>query len=1167
MTPTYRKPKIVTVLTWLASQHKFYWLIVIPLVTIAISGCILTTSHNVKEQTSQYASTDMWLPYDGMSPNVAVKNDYFYAAFMPVTASKSVGAIQIAGDNVASTIYYSKQDAKVVEITANALRDDIERVTDIIPKVSSATPVGDTAIIIGTIGQSELIDKLVSTGKIEVSAISGKWEAYSAKVVTNPLPGLKKALVIAGSDRRGTAFGAFALSESMGVSPWYFWGDVPVKKKSSLYIAGSYVQPSPGVKYRGIFLNDEDWGLLPWAAKNFEPEVGNIGSKTYATIFELLLRLQANMIWPAMHEFPRETTPFYLIPENKVVADNYAIVISTSHHEPMLRNSHEFKDKEHGAYNYWSNRDTIYNFWQERVKETAEYENIYTMGLRGRSDVGMLAPEGTTNEGKAAKIQQDIIPDQRTMIAEHVHKNPSEIPQIFIPYKETLVQYQSGLELPDDVTIVWPDDNHGYIRQLSNTVERKRTGGSGVYYHLSYWGVPASYLWLNSTPPGMTYAEMSKAWHFEANKIWIVNVGDIKPHEIGMEFFLRLARNPEAFSEFEQTTYFKQWAARTFDEKFADDIADVLDEYFRLNIVKRPEHMHTSGSDTFSLVSSGDESRLRLDDFSAMTKAANNIYAQLNDQQKAAFYEMVLYPIRSSYFINRKELLAERSRLWAKQKRSETQKIAEQATIAHQRLLTETKFYNEENANGKWQHMLSPMPIEDLPRWGAETQNPWRVPQLGRYSPQSAAKLGVAIEGLAMPIKEQGSTALPLFNKAAESSYFIDVFNQGSEALIWQANVSNPWVILSQSEGTSDARIIVSIDWEKLPLKPELVANIRIESAGSSRTIKVNVVNPQHLLIDIPKAVEHNNLVRFDAEDFFATQDNKNGIGWRKMAHATASGDGMTIQPVTAASIDFTMLQATSPSLSYKFYTTSTGKVKINTQALPTHRITSDHPGVRYAISLNGDKPQIVDIYAKEYSSAWNDNTKRAAAIGVSKHEITKAGIQTMQIWMVDAGVVLDNFTVALNAIATGVWLEAECGELGTLWTVPNDSKAANSRAVTVKKGNNSGQSPPNKKGQIVLNFDAENSGEYDLWGRVKAPSNNDDSFWLKVNNNHWFSRNNLAGGNEWLWHKFTSARLNIGSNVLTIGYREDGAQLDKIFIGSGVPEEQGQLAVNSCQL
>ncbi|GAO31902.1 hypothetical protein JCM15548_14314 [Geofilum rubicundum JCM 15548] len=829
------------------------------------------------------------------------------------------------------------------------------------------------------------------------------------------MAGVDRALIIAGSDRRGTAFGVFALSESMGVSPWYFWGDVAVPQKEALYVAGSYTQQSPGVKYRGIFLNDEDWGLNPWAANTFEPEVGNIGPKTYSTIYELLLRLHANCIWPAMHEFPVETVPFYQVPGNKEMADDYAIVISTSHHEPMMTNSHEYDVSVLGPYNYWTNRETIYKFWEDRVRETASYENIYTIGMRGRDDSGMAAPAGTTNEQKAAKIQNEIIPDQRQMIAEHVNADPTEIPQIFIPYKETLVQYQSGLQLPDDMTIVWPDDNHGYIRQLSTAEERARSGGSGVYYHLSYWGVPRSYLWFSTTPPGMTCSEMLKAWDFEANNYWLVNVGDLKPMEIGTDFFLRMARNPEAFRNFDQHAYFTEWVSQSFGPTHAEAIAEILDRYYQLNIVKRPEHLDRSNSG-FSFVDNGDEAQNRLDDFARLTTDANAIYEMLPAEDKSAFYGMVLFQIRASQQVNQRILLAERSRLWARQKRAATNVLAAEAKSAHDALLAEVAFYNKVNADGKWDYMLNPMNISQLPNWARETQNPFIEPSYGSFAPSSTPGLGVAIEGSESPLVKGTPGKLPLFNRPADSQYFIDVFNTGSSPVSWTAHSDESWVILSEVSGQADTRIMVSIDWDNAPFGCDVPGTITIESNGSQQLVNLSVFNPQDLdLSSLPEAVEDNGQVVMEAENYHERTD-ANGVGWRTVNRATASKDGMTILPVTAPSLDPGNLSS-APTLTYQFHAFTTGPVKIKTQCLPTHRITSDHEGLRYAVSLNGDAPKIIDIHANEYSSTWNVNTLRAASIGTSSHRITEPGLQTVKIFMVDAGVVLDKITVKTDGI------------------------------------------------------------------------------------------------------------------------------------------------------
>ncbi|MBN2167117.1 MAG: glycosyl hydrolase 115 family protein [Marinilabiliaceae bacterium] len=994
---------------------------VIDIINNEATAYIVVTAESGKQKTytikwtaiSPHKTTTLWEAYDG--GDAPAFNGYMDIPFMVVSETESIGSIKIAGSDQMATIYYSAEDALVVGKAANALSDDVQRITGLRPLVSTGVPSAAEAIIIGTIGKSPLIDSLIAKGKIDVSQIENKWEAYTASVVDNPMAGVDKALIIAGSDRRGTAFGVFALSESMGVSPWYFWGDAPVPQKDALFVAGSHIQSSPGVKYRGIFLNDEDWGLNPWASKTFEPEVGNIGPKTYATIFELLLRLHANCIWPAMHEWPVPTTPFYTVPGNKEMADSFAIVISTSHHEPMMRNSHEYVTDELGEYNYWTNRDNIYNFWEERVRETAAYENIYTIGMRGRDDSGMLAPPGTTNEQKAAKIQNEIIPDQRQMITDHVHDNPEEIPQIFIPYKETLVQYQSGLTLPDDVTMVWPDDNHGYIRQLSTASERARPGGSGVYYHLSYWGVPTSYLWFCTTPPGMTRSEMMKAWDFDAKKIWLVNVGDLKPMELGADFFLRMARNPEAFRNFDQHAYFKEWFTKTFGPSNAEAVAELLDKYYQINIVKRAEHLNRSSSG-FSFVNNGDEAQKRLDEFASMVDAANAIYESLPAEQKPAFYEMVLYQMRATYYVNKRTLLAERSRLWAKQKRAGTNVLATEAIAAHSSLLNEVTFYNKSNANGKWDYMVNPMDPSLLSSWARETQNPFIESSYGSYTAPSTPGIGVAIEGTESPLVKGTPGMLPVFNRPAESQYFIDIFNTGSSQSSWTAYSDSSWVILSQTNGTDDARIMVSIDWESAPENCNLPATIVIESNGVQQLINLNVFNPEYLdLGSLPNAVEDNGKIVIEAENYIDRTDAGN-VGWRGANRATASKDGMTILPVTAPSHSTGDLSSAA-SLTYQFHTFSTGPVNISTQCLPTHRITSAHAGLRFAVSLNGDTPQIIDIHANEYSAAWNLNTLRAASVGTSSHTISEPGLQTLKIYMIDAGVVLDKMTINTSGI------------------------------------------------------------------------------------------------------------------------------------------------------
>lgn len=937
---------------------------------------------------------------------VASGAPFLAASFLPLSETNAAGALALAAGGQSAPIYYSANDATVVGIAASALRDDVQRVTGVTPILSTNAPAtASNAIFIGTIGKSALIDGLIVAGKINVSSVQGQWESYIATVVANPVAGVSRALVIVGSDRRGTAFGVFGLSEAMGVSPWYWFGDVPVTQRSALFVgAGTYTEPSPGVKYRGIFLNDEDWGLNPWAEQVFDPS-GQIGPATHVRIFELLLRLRANYIWPAMHNV---TKAFYTVAGNKDIAENYAIVVGTSHHEPMLRNTSEYSTTTLGAYNYWTNRANIYNFWEQRVIETATNESIYTVGMRGLGDDAMITPPGLTTQQKADELENFIIPDQRQMLSDHVNANAALVPQVFVPYKEALVLYQTGMQVPDDITLCWPDDNHGYIRQLSSAAERARGGGSGVYYHLSYWGPPKSYLWILTTPPAMTCEELMKAWDYEARRIWIANVGDLKPGEIGMEFFLRLAWNPEAYRNFDQHAYLVQWAARNFGATNAEAIATMLEEYYRLNIIMRPEQLNftTSG---FSFVSNGDEAQQRLDQFAALTASANALYAQLPANQKAAFYEMILYPIRGADLQNRKVLLAERSRLWAAQGRAATTNLALASQAAQNAIFGETAFYNQTNANGKWNRTMTVTTT-------GEAKVPYIMPTLGSYAAPAMAGMGVAVEGSATVLGTNAGV-LPAFNPAADKSYFIDVFNTGTSAMSWTAQSSAPWITLTQTNGNGDARIWVGINWTNAPRGYAVPGTITIQGAGITNTVNVKAFYPLSLnLATLPPAVENNGVVTIEAEDFTSRQGGTNGVGWQKLTRACASLDGMTILPVTAAAIDPGSITSNTPSLTYQFHTFSSGAAVVQMGCLPTHKITSDHIGCRYAVSLNGDTPQIVDINADEFTAAWSANTLRAMANGRSGHTIASPGLQTLKVWMIDPGVVLDKVTVTINS-------------------------------------------------------------------------------------------------------------------------------------------------------
>lgn len=609
----------------------------------------------------------------------------------------------IAEKGKAAAIIVDAADDKTVVRVAHDLSADIQRVTGVEAKVMTQKKFKRGSIIVGTIGQSRLIDRLAEKGKLDVKDIKGQWEAYVIDVIDG-------CLVIAGSDRRGTAYGIYDISQRIGISPWYWWADVPVKRQSQLYYAdGRYVQPSPSVKYRGIFINDEDWGLKPWATNNYEKELGDIGPKTYARVCELLLRLKANMLAPAMHEC---TGAFYSHPESKAVADSFGIIITTSHCEPLLLNNAaktEWDQKRDGDWNYKTNRNAIKQKWHNRLAEASQYENIYTVAMRGLHDARL---RGNLPLKERVALIDTVISDQRVMLEQHIGKKAHDIPQIFVPYKETMDIYENGLKVPDDITLVWVDDNYGYMKRVSNPQEQQRKGGAGVYYHLSYLGAPHDYLWLNSTPPVLMYEELMKAYHHGADRYWLLNVGDIKPMELGIQTFMDLAWDVNKYDIASINNHQAQMLAGLFGNEKKTDFQYLLDEYYRLAWSRKPEYMgweyewddkaHTGLKSTeFSFQNYGDAQQ-RLVDYEHISDMAKRL-----SDGSAAYFEMVEYPVLASYQMNRKFLMAQLNQeLSAAGRKAEANWAACQMQQAYDSINTLSNHYNS-LLNGKWQGMMS----------------------------------------------------------------------------------------------------------------------------------------------------------------------------------------------------------------------------------------------------------------------------------------------------------------------------------------------------------------------------------------------------------------------------------------------------------------------------
>ena len=580
----------------------------------------------------------------------------------------------------------------------------------------------DRSVIIGIPGHDLAFDRLLSQYGISYSDLHGKWEAFKMQVVDG------KYLFVIGSDARGAAYGVLELSRIMGISPWVWWADVVPERKANVQILADNKVHAPSVQYRGIFLNDEDWALMPWGTRTFEPtpEIGAIGPKTYSKIFELLLRLRANTIWPAMHEC---TIPFFMVEGNKEAAAKYGIVLSTSHAEPMMRtNTGEWNTREFGSFNFLTNRERVTKYWEDRVKELIKTENIYTIGMRGIHDGRM---QGVSSIDEETKILHTIIEEQRNMLRRNFpDRDIADIPQIFVPYKEVLRAYDNGLVLPDDATLVWCDDNHGYIMRLSNAEEQKRSGGAGVYYHVSYWGKPHDYLWLGSTQPGLIYAEMKRAYDYGARRIWILNVGDIKPNEYLTEFFLDMAWDIDAFKGNTIYKHREDWVNQTFNGIELKEINQIIKQYYLLAGHRKPEHMGWNQVEVRSLgtpggrepvkdtelspFAFGDEMQKRIDAYDAIARLSREVFENMSPQFKPAYFQLVHYPVLASGAMNRKMLYAQKARIYAETNPDAARTYSDLATQAYNEIAALDYHYNKDMLNGKWELMMDMKP-RDLP--------------------------------------------------------------------------------------------------------------------------------------------------------------------------------------------------------------------------------------------------------------------------------------------------------------------------------------------------------------------------------------------------------------------------------------------------------------------
>ena len=805
----------------------------------------------------------------------------------------------IASKKQLSTILVSAEDFKGVARVATDLQLDIERVTGRKPNIVNDISTQDQVIIVGTLGKNKWIDELVARNKIALSDLKGKWETFVIQTVENPFPNVKKALVIVGSDKRGTVFGVYDVSEQIGVSPWHFWADVPTKKHEELYVQnGRYSEGEPKVKYRGIFLNDEAPCLSGWTKE----KNGGFNQKLYTTIFELILRLKGNYLWPAMwgNAFHADD------PMNPILADEYGVVIGTSHHEPLMRAHDEWRryGKDKGKWDYTKNDSTLREFWRESVKDRYKYENIFSVGMRGDGDEPMSRETATT-------LLEKIVTDQRKIIEEVSGKPASEKPQLWALYKEVQDYYDKGMRVPDDITLLLCDDNWGNIRKLPNLNEKPRKGGYGIYYHFDYVGGPRNYKWVNTNPLPRIWEQMHLAYQYNVREIWIVNVGDLKPMEFPISFFLDYAWNPEKWSLDKLPTYSKTWAKATFGEKFAIEIANYLDKYAKYNARIKPELLNAN---TYSLEGQNNEWSRVLKEYKDLATAAQATYDKIDPTYKDAYYQLVLYPILACANLNEMYYAHAKNQQAAKAKWASTNVWADKVEelFKHDQELSD--YFNQTLAGGKWNHFADQTHI-GYTYWQQPNKN--SVPKVTRLEPN----------------------------------------------------------------------------------EPTVAENIPEESKDEPK-----------YPADFKGFVENRGFVSMEA-DHYTRAVNMDKIVWKVIPDIGRTGNGITIFPVNIPSIE---LSENSPRLEYDMYLSKEGEATVNLTLSPTLEFNGNR-GLRLAISMDNETPQIIEMHADKSQREWERMVARNAKYLTAKCMVKGVGKHTLKIWAIDPAVILQKIMVDLG--------------------------------------------------------------------------------------------------------------------------------------------------------
>jgi len=1008
-----------------------------------------------------YAAGDAASPAPGVS---------FPAAAAFISPHAGPGRFPLVAGGAAAPLVVSSDDYPGVVRAAGDLQADIAAVTGVNATLATdRIPAGALPVLIGTLGRSPLIDAMVSAGRLDVTGIAGRWETSLQQVVADPAPGVARALVIAGSDQRGTIYAIYEVSRQIGVSPWHWWDDVAPLRKDRLYVLpGRHSQGTPAVKYRGFFINDENPNLGGWGPAFFGPGLapgfpGGFNSKLYARVFELMLRLKANYLWPAVwgRAFAEDD------PANHATATAYGVVMGTSHEAPMLRGIEEWnrhavaavRDKNgaivtpghdpYGGTGEWSfvhNADALKAYWADGIRRMVDQniEGVVTLGMRGNGDTALP-------DGNGIALMQDIVAAERQILADVTGTDITAIPQVWTLYKEVQRYWTEGMTAPDDVTVVFTDDNWGNIRQVPAQSLPPRTGGYGLYYHFDYVGGGRDYKWVDTGLAANTWEQLHMAVQYGVDHLWVANVGDMKGTELSLQFFLDYAWNPDALTMQDIPAWERAYAAQNFGAAQAAAIGEVLHTYARLQSRRKPELLNrhitvdpskNPSTDSSAVVYDDKGTPFSLTDYQEMdtvtaqwqqlSARAEQIGARLPAAAQDAYYELVLYEVKATanlYALRRAEFT---NILYAGQGRALANDLADTAEARFADDLALADRFNTQVAGGKWNLFQKQPHIDygDVARYGPNA--PWQEPELNnwaiadvifpaiqRIQLPAVAQMGVAVDGSASwwpGPAGQAAAVLPAFSPfQSQPGQFIDVFNRGSASFQVRISAAVPWLKAQPSSGTVDkqVRAAFSVDWERAPKGTTHVPITVTGSEGTTVTVTATVFNPDRGLLGRDGFVEANGYVSIEA-DHFSRAVGSAGISWVRIADIGRTGSGMEAFPVTAPS---RTPGGSSARLEYAMTLFTTGPVTVWAYLSPRNDVL-DAGGLKYAVSFDGDAPQTVNATVATGASdatmnrQWERNTSDNVNLTSTVHTIGRAGAHVLKFWMVDPTVVLQKLVV-----------------------------------------------------------------------------------------------------------------------------------------------------------